>query len=564
MKLTSTLTLPIEAVGQTIAVIAQKGMGKTYAAMKLTELMLAEKAQVVGLDPTGVWWGLRSGKDGEKKGGFEILILGGAHGDAPLASTAGAMIADFVVSSGQSVILDLSAFNSNAEQDRFVTDFAERLFRAKHDSRTPLHLMLDEADSFAPQKPMPGQQRMLGAFEAIVRRGRSRGLGMTMITQRPAVLNKNVLSQADMLVCLRVVGAHDHKALVDWTALHATAEQNKQFFAALPSLPRGRAFFWSPGWLRIFEEGQILEKKTFDSSKTPEPGANAAAPKLAAVDIDKLSKQILATAEEAKANDPRQLRQRISELEKQLQQKEKPAPEKVEVPVLKPDERLMLEGLAAIDFAGLRQQLSDGEAVLRVIRRHLEGPPPPVEKFCGILAPAKPTPHVTFSDHKRGEKKEHPNGTAPTGGIRRMMIALAQRSGLSAKQLGVRAGLSSTSGTFGTYLGRLRSEGWMEGSRDSMSLTAAGVSALGDFEPLPTGEALLNYWLNELGGGARRMLESLAQAFPKAMTRHELGQAADISALSGTFGTYLGKLRTLELVETVEGGQLRASSELFS
>lgn len=71
MKLTSTLSLPIEAVGQTIAIIAQKGMGKTYAAMKLTELMLAEKAQVVGLDPTGVWWGLRSGKDGEKGADFD-------------------------------------------------------------------------------------------------------------------------------------------------------------------------------------------------------------------------------------------------------------------------------------------------------------------------------------------------------------------------------------------------------------------------------------------------------------------------------------------------------------
>jgi hypothetical protein len=50
--------------------------------------------------------------------------------------------------------------------------------------------------------------------------------------------------------------------------------------------------------------------------------------------------------------------------------------------------------------------------------------------------------------------------------------------------------------------------------------------------------------------------------YPKALTRAELGVAASLSDRSGTFDTYLSRLRTLELIEG--RGELRASEELFS
>jgi len=62
-----------------------------------------------------------------------------------------------------------------------VADLAEELHRK---NRNPLHLVIDEADAFAPQKPRPDETRMLGALDEIVRRGRIRGLGCTLVTQR--------------------------------------------------------------------------------------------------------------------------------------------------------------------------------------------------------------------------------------------------------------------------------------------------------------------------------------------------------------------------------------------
>ncbi len=64
--------------------------------------------------------------------------------------------------------------------------------------------MVDEADSVAPQAPIRGDSSMLAAMDRTVRRGRARGLGVTPITQRPAVLGKNILTQIEILITPRL------------------------------------------------------------------------------------------------------------------------------------------------------------------------------------------------------------------------------------------------------------------------------------------------------------------------------------------------------------------------
>lgn len=50
MKLTSTITLPPDTACRTLAVIAQKGSGKTYTGMKITELLWAAGSQIAAID----------------------------------------------------------------------------------------------------------------------------------------------------------------------------------------------------------------------------------------------------------------------------------------------------------------------------------------------------------------------------------------------------------------------------------------------------------------------------------------------------------------------------------
>lgn len=167
-----------------------------------------------------------------------------------------------------------------------MTNFAERLYHAKGMKRDALHVAVDEADAFAPQNPRPESARLLGAMEDLVRRGRSRGLGLTLITQRPASLNKNVLTQAEVLVVFQLVGPLDRKAIDEWVKVNGAEEERAQLLASIASLPVGTAWVWSPSWLKTFQKIAVRRRRTFDSSATPKAGAKRIAPRvLAQVDL---------------------------------------------------------------------------------------------------------------------------------------------------------------------------------------------------------------------------------------------------------------------------------------
>lgn len=261
IKLSKDISFPVDIVTQVEVIIAKRRAGKSYTMRRGVEQLLKNKQQVVLVDPKGDQWGLRSSADG-KKPGYPVLILGGEHGDLPLEVNGGEVVARLVVEERVSVLLDLSQFRKH-ELATFMTAFLENLYRLKAQEkyRTPVKLVVDEADAVAPQKPQKGEERMLGAIEDIVRRGGQRGIGCTLVTQRSAVLNKNVLTQAQMLVVLRTIAPQDLAAMKAWIDVHGTAEQGKELMESLPSLPIGDAWFWSPGWPT--EAGIFIREKMY-------------------------------------------------------------------------------------------------------------------------------------------------------------------------------------------------------------------------------------------------------------------------------------------------------------
>jgi DNA helicase HerA-like ATPase len=213
LHLAANLTLPLETVTQSAAIIAKRRAGKSYTARRLAEQLIKAGQQVVIVDPKGDHWGIRSARDGRSPG-LPVVILGGERGDIPLEVGAGELVAKLVAEDRVTVLLDLSLFRKH-EVATFMTAFLETVYRlkAREQNRTPMMLILDEADAIAPQRPQRGEERMLGAAEDIVRRGGQRGLGCTLITQRSAVLNKNVLTQVQILVALRTIAPQDLTAL---------------------------------------------------------------------------------------------------------------------------------------------------------------------------------------------------------------------------------------------------------------------------------------------------------------------------------------------------------------
>lgn len=569
--------MPIDSVTRRLAYLGRTGSGKTHSASVVTEQMVKAGLKVVVLDPLGAWWGLRSNRKGTGDG-LPVTILGGSHGDIPILEDGGKAVADAVLAHPGSFVIDLSDFESKAAQDRFASAFADRLYRAKSNDRTPLHLVIDEADEFAPQDKQKSQTTMLGRFEALVRRGRIRGIGVSLITQRPAVLNKNVLTQVEGMVLHQITGPQDRKAIDDWVRGNADRDARDEVLNGLAKLKPGEAFVWAP-WLDLLERCKVEDRTTFDSSATPEHGTEALEPKLMDVEaLAALRETMAEQIEKAMAEDPKILRKKLEEAQAELRTAQA-APERVEVQVpvqvevevpievVDPELIVMLAGAkdVLVDWVetmdremermmGARMKLEDAIAMIEGKPSPAEvassrrvspvSPPAPVPAplTAGWAAPA-PTPAdaevpASYDELSKGEKS--------------ILSVLVQRSA-NIGQLAVLCGYRNTGG-FRNLTSGLRTKGLIVGqNKEQMRATEAGAAIMeGHYEPMPApGKELFDYWMAEgrtgMGKGERDVLAYIREQHPRAV---DIQEAADALGRENTggFRNLTSKLRTLGLV----------------
>lgn len=528
LKLGRGLTLPVSVVTQTFAILAKRGVGKSYTASVMAEEMLESKQPIIALDPTGAWWGLRSH--------YPVVVFGGEHGDLPLEESAGEEIASAIVEDRFPAVIDLSLMRKGAAL-RFMVGFAETLYRL---NREPVHLFVDEADMVAPQTKLYGgdENRVLGAMEDIVRRGRKRGIGCTLITQRPAVLNKNVLTQCECLVALRLVHHRDIDAIKEWVSVHGDPTVAKDMIASLPSLPVGEAWFWAPAWDDLFQRVEIRKRKTFDSGATPKPGEKPAAiPSLKSVDLEAIGNRIKAAAQAAKANDPRALKAEILRLQKELEARRAPVVtppprvERVEVPAISPELVDELRGcITKIDNA-----IRDA--------RSLAGKPVAAPRLSPVPPPAPPPLRPALKPIPVGEAESLPKAQ------RLILTALAQHGGSTKSRIAVLCHYAVNSGSFSNAISWLRTRGMIYSRGDRFEISLDGLEALGSYDPMPSGDALIEHWIRDLPKAESSILRVVREHHPRALTKAEIAQFTGYAADSGSFSNALSKLRTLELIE---------------
>jgi hypothetical protein len=557
LRVASELSFPLDVVTQTLAAIGRKGAGKTYLATMIAEQMLDAGAQAVAVDPVGNWWGLRVGADG-KAPGKDVFVLGGDHGDVPLVPEAGARIARLIVEKNVSAVLDVSHFRLN-ERKRFATDFGEELLHLKKRQRSPMHLFVEEAQLLIPQRVGPDEARMVGAFEQLVRLGRNYGIGCTLVTQRPQSVNKEVLSQVECLCVLQVTGPHERKALEEWVQ---EVGGERKLVGELPGLERGEGYVWSPAWLRTYQRVRFATKTTFDASATPEVGKTARAASLSAVDVDALRRDLQEVVAAAEQDDPKALRRRIAVLERELAERPASAPARVEVPAISAAQEARLRTVVrAIDeaTATLTGAIAETHEIADEIRTALAAvlTGQPTMKGTGRTSVGAAAPARSATAARRASG---PADGGLTGPERKLLTALAQHGPRSVRALALLTGYAAGGGAFRNPLGALRSKSYVEG-RDPVTLTEAGASALGAWEPLPTGAALLAFWLEHLPGPERKLLAAAAEAWPKSISVQALATSTGYEASGGAFRNPLGRLRTLQLVEG--RGEVRAADELF-
>lgn len=562
LKLAENLELPEDAVTQKFGILGRSGSGKSYAAGKLTELLLDHKAQVVIVDPVGIHYGLRLAKNG-KDPGYPIPVFGGQKGDIPLEPGAGILVADLVVDKSLSLILDVSEF-TDGELRRFVTDFAKNLLHKKKQNRSPLMIIWEESQEFVPQHVFRQDAQMVGAMEKLIKIGRNFGIGTTLISQRPQAINKDVLNQTEALLVYQTTGPQERKAIEGWIVEHGL--DKKAFVDELPGLPQGTGWLWSPQWLRKLEKIRVLPKITYDASATPKfDRQDRATVQLSPIDLEKIKQTMSSTIEKAKTEDPKELRRQIAELKKELASKPmaKPETKTVEVSVLKDYQIGHLEKLTG--------RLGEAiEELVNCVRKEflpaLQQAKAPIRTLIDTNPKAYPKPI------KRSPILRVPIGSIDSklpGPQQRILDALAWLESINispaeSPAVAFLAGYTTGGGAYNNPKGNLHSQGLIEYHQGGcLALTDAGRTlAHIQTSPLSASELQARV-LDRLPGPERKILTVLIEAYPKDLPKEEVAQRSGYAMGGGAFSNPLGRLRSLGLIDYPMPGHVMALPVLF-
>lgn len=539
--------IPDEALNSHVGILGKTGSGKTYTAKGLAERLLRMRRHVVIVDPTGAWYGLRTG--------FELPIFGGRHGDIEISDQAGEAVAQVIVEQRTSAIVDLSLM-SGGGQKRFMRAFAHRLRK-----KTPgaLYLFLDEADEFLPQEKVSAGRgsdastdaNLFGDLKWMVRRGRLNGFRVLMITQRPAEIAKAVLTQIETLVAHRLTAPQDRKAIEEWVKGHHDAEEAREVLQSLASLDKGTAWVWAPD-LGILSKAQMPPIETFDSSRTPEPGeVEVEPPALGGLDLSSI-RAALEVAEE-----PAVVTKKGA----------KNIPQNIPAPSW-PDQRELVARLTAelAETSAAMERLTASSNEL--LRRHklamaaLGGEAPVMPAVPAPLPRIAPAPASVQRQPVPAREPRQSEGDVPSGCAKPLAaLAAVFPSGLTEAQWATSAGYKRSGGTWGTYKSRLRGAGLIEQREGRWFATEVGAGAVGNVEtPPPPGPELVRWWAAKLPG-TMRMAEALIEAFPRVLSREDLAARLEMSVTGGTFGTYLSRLAAPGLIDRWAGGGIRLSYE---
>lgn len=602
----SMIVIPPAALSLHTAVLGMTGAGKTNSEKVAIEQVYAESARVCILDPIkSDWWGITSSADG-RKAGLPFHILGGPRGHVPLHSGAGAAVAELVAHGKlRHSIIDMAAFEPGG-QVRFFIDFMPVLLR---EMRGFLYLVLEEAHIFAPkERGGVGNETMSTHWAKMVATaGRSRGIRLIVATQRTQSLHNAVLGSCQTLIAHRLTAPADQKPVLDWLKAHIRdAGTRSKVGDTLGSMKTGEGWIVS-GEAGIAEVMRFPKASTYDNTRTPTDDDTTHDVTMAAVDRHALRAIIGEAVQEAEANDPKALKEKLAKAEDRIAELEGGAPaaagasasaEEIAAAEGRGFESGKAEGLrlSALGFEGLRGAVREARASVVGALEELEHgldtwqvqhgaavradgaggqvyvpndedharppsrtAPPPAAEYSRQAVQERHTPAGSAG---ATAPRATPGNTGLAKGERAVLTVCAQYpdEGATREQISILTGYKQTARD--TYISRLRQLGYIDGDRGAaLRATKAGIKALGNFVPLPTGKRLQQYWLERLSGGERAILSVLVQNYPREISRERIGEITQYKQTARD--TYLSRLNTKRLITMPRRGFVAASRILF-
>ena len=239
-----TIDANLVVTGRT-CVLGASGSGKSYAVGVLCEELCRNGVPFAIVDTEGEHSGLKEkfeavwvGEEGGCDVSWENLDVADLARQAPDISP---------------IIVDVSDVPSPREK---VSAFVEALYQTLTERRTPYLLVVEEADKFIPQY---GQR--VPIFAEVARRGRKRGMGLMICSQRPSLVDKNVLSQRGNQLIGKLIIQNDLKSVAQFFPGRGVPKE-------LTGLRAGQ-FFAMGGFSPVPELVSVKERVTKAGGGTP-------------------------------------------------------------------------------------------------------------------------------------------------------------------------------------------------------------------------------------------------------------------------------------------------------
>lgn len=567
----TTLPIPDKALAQHVILLGKTRSGKSSTMRLIVERLLDEQKPVCIIDPKGDWWGLKSSASGARAG-YPVVIFGGEHADVPLNVHAAAHVAELVATGNRPCIIDLGGWLVS-DRTKFFVAFASALFRK---TRGPRWLAIDEVHNFAPQGKVldPDAGKMLHWANRLASEGAGKGVTLISASQRPQKVHKDYVTSHETLIAKRVIHPLDRNAVKDWIDGCGDPAMGKEVIASLAGISREEGWVWSPE----IGFGPKLIKfpmfSTYDSFAAPTGEAVEKLKGWASVDLEEVKTKLAAVLEEAKANDPKELKADLAKANKRIAELERTVAEKRADPgdaqiaydqgftdasnkgvrAMRDLTDTFKEQIAEIvrlgsEFAGvISKRLADGSAIAeRMYEELAKLPARPTPEHGHAPMPTQRPPRAAH-EHPRSAARETNGSIAPTTRKILDVIHRAHPVALSFATASKRASVSKRSSALRIYRQQveasdevqMRDDGKLVSLRGRSVAVGPDINAVDEFaKRLPPSYAAM-----------LRVIE-IAEA---PLTREEIATRAQVSATSSGLGSGLRELLALGLIEERDGG----------
>jgi hypothetical protein len=532
---------------------ANSGGGKSFLVRRLLEETYGLVQHIV-IDVEGEFHTLRER--------FDYVLANQRGGDTLADCKTAPLLARRFLELGVSAIVDI--YELGVRKAEFIKIFVEALVNAPREMWRPVLIVIDEAHLFCPES---GHAESGIAIRDLMTRGRKRGYGVVLATQRIASLAKSAVAEVNN----KLIG----RTSLDIDRKRAGAElgfTTKDELMSLRKLKPGEFFAFGPAIVddvTLIKIGPVLTSHPDPSQRSsykptpPREKIQKLLPKFADLPAE--------AAEEARTLG--EMKVKIKQLEHALREQAKAAPKpqpivervvEIEKPVITEGQLTRLEKLAGAiapfmtAFATVRADRDI--AAVRALKVTTQ-----------IAKPANGTPaRPTFHEKTTPTRYERNQPDADGAGISvpemKLLGSLAWWAsvGVSQPELAPFAFIAgyTVNGTFHNLRGKLRSGGFIEYLSGQRTTISAKGQEFAPATPEWSLETLHAKVMERLDNPPRKLLLPLLERYPETMTNDELAEAAGYT-VNGTFHNLRGHLRSVGIIEYEGGGRSRACAWLF-